>query len=158
MALENLLGIVDSMTDEIAEAAPRNYQRWTAFMEPEAWPTEVEELRSWIVSRIEWLDAQLILEGQQIPGDLDQDGALNITDAVGLLRTLFRPSGPALPCGSGDLDDPANQRLLDLNGDRRIDLADANHVLNYLFRSGPAPVLGVQCIEIAGCLSVCSSR
>ncbi|MCZ6793748.1 MAG: CotH kinase family protein [Planctomycetota bacterium] len=89
--------------------------------------------------------------GLQVPGDLNQDGRLNITDAVGLLRVLFSSTaGPALPCGDG-IESPGNLNLLDLNGDRGVNLTDAIFALNYLFGRGAAPVAGTGCTLLEGC-------
>ncbi len=62
-----------------------------------------------------------------LPGDVDIDGALAITDAIRILDFLFR--GGSLPC-------PA---AADVNSDSATNLADAISLLNYLFLAGPAP-------------------
>lgn len=51
--------MVDSMAAEIAEAAPRNFARWSD-KPPRfgGWSGEVAHLRSWIASRLAWMDAQ----------------------------------------------------------------------------------------------------
>ncbi|MBN1444121.1 MAG: CotH kinase family protein, partial [Planctomycetes bacterium] len=93
--------------------------------------------------------------GLRVPSDIVEDGDLNISDAVGLLGFLFRGQPAALPCGDGSLSDPANQMLLDANGDLSVNLSDAVYVLGYLFSGGPAPVLGAACVEIEGCTDLC---
>jgi len=61
-------------------------------------------------------------------GDADDNGAINITDAVTILLSLFAGSGP-LGCNeSGDTDNSGG-----------IDLTDAVLLLDYLFRGGPPP-------------------
>lgn len=94
--------------------------------------------------------------GLQRPGDLQQDGKLNITDAVALMRHLFSALPISLPCGDGTLDDPANRRLLDLDGDGQVGASDVIYELNYLFRNGPPPAEGTECQEIAGCPTACA--
>jgi hypothetical protein len=60
-------------------------------------------------------------------GEVNGDGALNITDAVRLLLGLF--SGEGLPCGDA----------ADTNDDGDANLTDAVAILFYLFRTGPPP-------------------
>ena len=61
-------------------------------------------------------------------GDCNEDGELNIADAVCSLDWLF---------GGGDA--PACVGLLDVNADNNTDISDATSVLNYLFVGGPPP-------------------
>jgi len=84
----------------------------------------------------------------QKPSDCNQDGTLDISDAVCTLFLLFQ--GGNLPCGS-DLNSPGNSRLLDANGDARADLSDAVWILGYLFRGSAPPALGTSCQGIEGC-------
>jgi len=51
--------MVDHMAAEIAEAAPRNFARWSD-MPPRfgGWGGEVAHLRAWLVNRLAWMDAQ----------------------------------------------------------------------------------------------------
>ena len=89
-------------------------------------------------------------EHLQRPGDVNQDGALTFPDVRALLAHLFQGSA-RLPCADAD----ANQELSDVNGDTAVNLTDAIYILRYLFQSGPPPVLGTRCREMAGCPSVC---
>ncbi len=98
--------------------------------------------------------------GGQIPSDLNQDGRLDLSDAVRLLLYLFatgddRPS--RLPCGEGTLDDESNRSMLDANGDSAVNLADTITVLNYLFLAGDAPALGAECVELPRCPDRCAA-
>ena len=90
--------------------------------------------------------------GGQLPGDCNQDGSLDLTDAVCVLDHLF-VGRVELPCASTQ----ANAILLDANGKNGVDLTDAVLVLNHLFSGGPAPVLGRGCVEIAGCPNNCQA-
>jgi hypothetical protein len=92
--------------------------------------------------------------GYQLPGDSNQDGSLDISDAVSLLARLFLGGARPLPC-DGPLSSGGNRRLLDVNGDEGVDLTDAVYLLNFLFRSGPAPALGLSCVRIQGCPDAC---
>jgi hypothetical protein len=95
--------------------------------------------------------------GGQIAGDFTQDGRLSFADALRLLHYLFKDAGSGqLPCGDGSLGHLGNVRLLDGNGDAKVEIADAIHSLRYLFVAGPAPVLGSRCARIADCPEVCA--
>ncbi|MBI4584741.1 MAG: CotH kinase family protein [Planctomycetes bacterium] len=92
--------------------------------------------------------------GLQRPGDVTQDGRLNITDVTGLLRVLFL-GGARLPC-EGGIDAAGNKRLLDANGDGSADLGDSIYNLQFLFLAGPPHASGTICIRITGCPDVCA--
>ncbi|MEC7776582.1 MAG: lamin tail domain-containing protein, partial [Planctomycetota bacterium] len=94
--------------------------------------------------------------GLQRLGDFNQDGELDISDPIGLLRYLFIAGAPEPPCEGGDLDAGANLVLLDLNGDVSLDLSDAIYALSFLFAAGPPPVPGADCQRIEGCPDICT--
>jgi hypothetical protein len=94
--------------------------------------------------------------GGQLPGDVTQDGLLDISDAAAVLGHLFLGTPPAMPCAGGTIENPGNLALADSNGDGGIDIADAVYVLVHLFLGGEPPALGTQCVRIAGCPEVCS--
>jgi hypothetical protein len=96
------------------------------------------------------LSTSSLQAGGQIPGDCNQDGTLDLSDAVCLLDNLFLGNLEP-PCTS----DTANERLLDVNGKLGLEIGDAVFILSHLFRGGPPAVLGVSCIEITGCPEVC---
>ncbi len=89
--------------------------------------------------------------GLQLPGDCNQDGALDISDAICLLGHLFLGTPSTVPCEGGTVLDPGNVALLDSNGDGMVDLSDGVRVLGYLFGGSGPPVLGAECVPIAGC-------
>jgi hypothetical protein len=91
--------------------------------------------------------------GLQRPGDSNQDGRLNVTDAVAVLRALFGGASQ-LPCGDA-IGSPGNTALLDANGDAAVNLTDGVHLLAFIFQAGPAHVLGVSCTPIVGCEAAC---
>ncbi len=96
-------------------------------------------------------------QGFQIPNDANQDRVVDISDVLVLLLSLFHSSW-SLPCGDGTLVDTANVKLLDASNDGEVDLADALHLLNYLFVSGAPPALGTECRRIPGCPDTCFSQ
>jgi hypothetical protein len=93
----------------------------------------------------------------QRPGDMNQDGKLNLSDAVWLLGHLFLGTQPTLPCEGGT---PSNEgagdlALADVNGDGGIDLSDPVSILGFLFLGGKPPALGTGCVRIVGCPDGC---
>ncbi|MBI4583746.1 MAG: hypothetical protein HY717_06960 [Planctomycetes bacterium] len=63
-----------------------------------------------------------------IRGDADGSGAVDLSDAVNILTTLFL-GGEAPPC----------LEALDADGTAAIDLSDAIYILTFLFLGGPEP-------------------
>jgi hypothetical protein len=120
-------------------------------------PFDADTKRSWALSRAVGgspgaLDRVSV--GRQVPGDVDQNGRLNLADPLVLLRHLFSADAIDLPCGER-LGSAGNQALLDANGDGSVNIGDVSHQLRYLFQRGAAPVLGTDCRPIAGCRAGC---
>ncbi len=90
------------------------------------------------------------------PGDVNLDGGIDISDAVGLLLLLFHSDGLPTPCDGASVTEGGNVGLLDYNGDAAVNLADAVYLLSYLFREGPAHTLGTNCRRLEGCPTACS--
>ncbi len=93
--------------------------------------------------------------GFQLPGDSNQDGELDISDAFSLLRRLFL-GGVAPPCDGPSLNEGGNLVVLDVNADDAVDVTDVVSVLSYLFQGGPPPTMGTDCIRIENCPTTCS--
>ncbi|HVR74219.1 MAG TPA: dockerin type I repeat-containing protein [Planctomycetota bacterium] len=70
---------------------------------------------------------ELELPGAEDTGDVDQDGDIDLTDAVAVLNYLFR-SGPQ-----------PRVRVSDADSDGEVGLADAVRILEYLFGGGRRP-------------------
>ena len=84
----------------------------------------------------------------QIAGDCNQDGDVDLSDAICLLGFLFQNDPPTLPCNTTN----ANNILMNVNGDDPPpDLSDAIYLLTWLFQGGTPPVQGTGCFAIAGC-------
>jgi hypothetical protein len=96
------------------------------------------------------------LGGLQTPGDGNQDGALDISDAIWLLSYLFVDDQKRLPCSGARTASTGDLALLDANGDARVDIADAVRVLGFLFGDSSPPVLGTACVSIDGCPDQCA--
>lgn len=93
--------------------------------------------------------------GFQLPGDCNQDGRTDLSDAICVLGYLFLGDPAILPCGDGTKNHRANIALLDWNIDSQIDLSDGVGELRFLFLGGPPHAKGSDCFEIAVCPEVC---
>ena len=83
----------------------------------------------------------------QVPGDGNQDGAIDLSDVIHFLDFLFKGNLVSLPCST----QAGNLALMDCNGDGALDISDAIYKLCWLFTCGPGPVQGSGCIELADC-------
>ncbi len=101
-------------------------------------------------------DVELPPGGLQRPGDLNQDGRLDIADAIAILQYLFGGRPVALPCSGAATAEGGDLLLIDINGDARVDVADAIALLGYLFGSARPPALGTDCVRISGCPTACA--
>jgi hypothetical protein len=93
--------------------------------------------------------------GRQIPGNLNQDATLDISDPIQILLRLFEGLDRPLPCEGATLADGGNRRLADGDGNGSVAVTDAIILLDFLFGSGPPHALGVGCVRIEGCPDVC---
>jgi len=93
--------------------------------------------------------------GLQLQGNLNQDGAVDLSDAVSLLGRLFLGAAGPLPCGDS-IESPGNTAPLEVNGDTRVDIGDPVHLLNYLFSGGGPPSMGPGCAPVPGCPDACN--
>jgi hypothetical protein len=89
--------------------------------------------------------------GARLPGDCNNDGNIDISDAVCVFGFLFLGNPDRLSCGTGLSNDPANIALVDWNADENIDLSDGIGVLTFLFAAGAEHPLGLVCVAIEGC-------
>ncbi|MBI4606731.1 MAG: VCBS repeat-containing protein [Planctomycetes bacterium] len=98
--------------------------------------------------------------GFQVTGDCNQDGDLDVSDALCLLGVLFDGKPELFPCGAGTPSDLGNVALLDWQSDRVIDISDAIALLHFLFLADPAPFVvpggdgAGSCRAILGCPDV----
>ncbi len=66
-----------------------------------------------------------------LAGDANNDGAVNVGDAVFMINFVFK-SGSAPECGDEG----------DANSDCALNVGDAVFLINYVFKSGPVPECG----------------
>lgn len=73
-----------------------------------------------------------IADVEELPGDVNFDGAVNVGDVVYLVNHVFKSSSP-----------PVVPNWADVNADCVINVGDIVHITNYIFESGsPAPQIG----------------
>jgi hypothetical protein len=85
-------------------------------LEPQAWTASIR------------FQASASAPAPFVRSDANQDGEVNIADAVAAFNKLFRAS-PLLPC----------RAALDTNDDEHVDLSDVIYLLIFLYQGGPAP-------------------
>jgi hypothetical protein len=102
---------------------------------------------------------KVVAGGLQRPGDVNQDGALDMSDAIWLLGHLFlgTPGQDVLPCEGGTASSPGegDLALADVNGDGTIGISDPVSILGFLFLGTRPPSLGKECVRMVGCPEVC---
>ncbi|MBI4604959.1 MAG: lamin tail domain-containing protein [Planctomycetes bacterium] len=127
----------------------------------ESLPPEAWRLRSsWIPSALRGgspgaPDGAAPDGGFQLPGDLNQDAVVDLSDAIALLLHLFGGAARPLPC-TGGIQEGGNRTIADLDGDGFVTIGDPVHLLTFIFRNGPAPARGTRCVAVAGCLDACA--
>jgi hypothetical protein len=133
------LHIVDS---SLAKETWNQASSWTASAEAEGSPGSAD-------------DSDLPDSGWQRIGDANQDGLIDVSDAVKILRGLFLGDPGDPPCDGESITDGGNLLALDTNGDDSLDVSDVLYLLAYLFEGGPDPAGGTSCVRVAGCPNVC---
>ena len=78
--------------------------------------------------------------GPQTPGDCTQDGTLDMSDGICILRTLFLGDPPFLPCGNGLATHESNIALLDWQPDGDVDISDAVSIFRFLYMGMDPPM------------------
>ena len=126
------------------------------------------EERRWIVDEFLPLRPAIVLEqfrrhglydgseegGRQLPGDLSQDGSVQLDDVVVLLELIFRDGTLEALCPR--VSDAT--RVVDVSGDGRVNLVDVIQLLTFVLGRGPAPHGGAECLPMAGCREACSGE
>ena len=129
---EAVIAKIDSISNllTVAGAEQRNsqaYPKWGEYVWPNYYiaadfADEIAYLKSWLRDRIEWMDEQLEFDPnapQDIPGDVNGDGELNIADVNALIDLIL----------SGGLSD--NPRA-DVNGDGEVNISDVNALVDII--------------------------
>jgi len=87
----------------------------------------------------------------RVPGDCNQDGTVDLSDAICILGVLFTGTPPLFPCGDGSPSHPGNVALIDWQPDGTVDLSDGIALLQFLFIGGNAHPLAVPGGETEEC-------
>jgi hypothetical protein len=66
-----------------------------------------------------------------VPGDANNDGAVNVGDAVFMINYVFKKGDP-----------PSCTPEADCNNDCALNVGDAVYLINYVFKNGAPPVCG----------------
>ena len=101
------------------------------------------------------VDLSRPINGWQTAGDCNQDGTLDISDAICVFLVLFLEEPGTFPCGDGSSGHDDNLTLLDWQPDGDVDISDGISVLQHLFSGGPRHPLGGACVGITECADVC---
>jgi hypothetical protein len=78
------------------------------------------------------LDMAFVITSTGVPvlcGDVNNDGVVNVGDAIYILNYLFKSGPTPIP----------SLCVGDVNNDDAVNVGDAIYILNWLFKSGPAP-------------------
>jgi len=101
-------------------------------------------------------DVDLPDSGWQRIGDANQDGRLDISDPVRILRGLFLGGPDEPPCDGESFTEGGNLAILDVNDDDGVDVSDVLYLLSHLFEEGPSPAGGTSCIRASQCPNACT--
>ncbi|MBI4585124.1 MAG: hypothetical protein HY717_14020 [Planctomycetes bacterium] len=92
--------------------------------------------------------------GRQIPGNCNQDGILDLSDALCIFGVHFLGQPAKFPCGDGTAFHAANLALLDWQPDGQVDISDGVALLQFLFLGGPAHPLALPGNPTVGCIAI----
>ena len=98
---------------------------------PDSQPVEVQiVVAGESVYNVMQIDGMIeIVEIQFLRGDSNEDGTVDIADAIEILGALFDPEG-----------DFSCRDMADINDSGGVDIADPIWLLAYLFSNGPPPL------------------
>ena len=131
ITLERIYEVIDSLSGELTldGAITRNSQarpRWGVYVWPNNYiPQDYNDalsfLKQWLAGRIAWMDEQLDFDPNAPErGDVNGDGAVNISDVTALINYLLTGSA-AVPLDAADCD---------LDG--KASIPDVTTLINYL--------------------------
>ena len=92
--------------------------------------------------------------GQVRPGDINGDNEIDLSDPVRLARGLFVDATLMPVCRFG-ITQFENAIIADWDGNGTVNLNDVVESLRWQFRDGVPHALGLGCVPVAGCATVC---
>jgi hypothetical protein len=106
LSSENVLGIIDDMAAEVGEAADRDWVKWRQGTRD--YTIRVNQLRTWIERRLDWIDAQFTEPPEFDPpsGEVDEGAAVTLSAVEG--EIFYTVDGPDPRGGDGQ---PAAEAL-----------------------------------------------
>ena len=110
-------------------------------------PSPIADFEPWVAVGLPFP----VPDGLQRPGDSNQDGNLDLSDAVWILGHLFGGNTASLPGegGTASSPGPGGLSVVDVNGDGGIDISDAVFILGVLVLGDrPPPALGRECVGV----------
>lgn len=124
--IEDMFALIDEQAAYLSVVQEPNHELWGM-----AFHASVNNLKSWLADRIEWLDGEWLVSGPS-QGDADGNGTIDMQDALIVLRAAM-----------GLADPEALIPQADMNGDGAIGMDDALTVLRIAMGLlGPPPRMG----------------
>ncbi|MBR5685901.1 MAG: CotH kinase family protein [Muribaculaceae bacterium] len=122
---DNLIARFQAAVDELENsgAAAREEARWSGDSDINGKTldisAEMEYVANWIQRRMDYLDANIFVRPAVLPGDVNEDGTIDISDVTTLINY----------CLCGGTINVANS---DYDGSGAIDISDVTSLINYL--------------------------
>ena len=122
---DSLIARFQHAVDELEQcgAAAREEARWSGDSDINGKTldisAEMEYVANWIQRRMDYLDANIFVRPAVLPGDVNEDGIIDISDVTTLINY----------CLCGGTINVANS---DYDGSGAIDISDVTSLINYL--------------------------
>lgn len=78
-SLDNINRIIDGFATELTEAQDRNFKKWTSPRPRTSYANEVNLLKTWLKTRVEWLDSQMITVPKFSPSEVISESEVGVT-------------------------------------------------------------------------------
>lgn len=124
---DHMIAYVDSLENLLQQSQEKNFMRWDIMNEyvqqnPVLWGSyeaEVQNVRDFIINRFAWMDNKLGFNGILLPGDVNDDGIINISDVTIIIDYLTGNTSEITAAA-------------DFNEDGTIDITDVTEVIDYI--------------------------
>ena len=100
-SLTNIFAAIDAQAAQLQEAAPRDYARWSSGSRYGTFAGEIQHLKTWLTSRINWIDSQWIARPTfSIPGPVVTPGTgVTLSAPAGVVYYTLDGTDPRAPGG-----------------------------------------------------------